>query len=362
LAISFEKFSSLEDLIKIRGQIEVALRDNGDRFFYSPTWLIPFQKVLGKDREVDHIVGRDGNGSILGTMHLSVVETPYLKIFRPNVLALLGTRSVVSPEHLEFPIDQKNREEWCQFLERYIREKMSSCSFAVFDSVAEEASNLHACMDYLKAKGFRVVRNFQDECLYLDLPDSYEQLMTEFSANMRKIIRRTFRRTEGEIRLADYTELGGIEPALEEARRLHNLARSRKGDIGSFDRDGYMEFHRELAHDIADRGNLYLKFLMIDGKAAAFRYGFLDKGVYYDYQTGYDPELGDHRPGFLILAEVIRELIDRKIKRFDFLRGDESYKRHWANKKRNTYRYYIFFPGLKSWIYYALLSIYHGWR
>jgi len=352
----------LDHFVEVGPQIEAGLEKFEDSLFFSPDWLIPFQKILCDDREVSHIIGRDELGKLQGTMHLAVVTTPFLKIFRPRVLAFLGTRSVVSPEHLEFQFADADREAWFPFLEKFIRDEMCSCSFAVFDSVAESAANMAGGMDYLKQKGFRVIRDLQDTCPYLDLPASYDELVESYSANMRKIIRRSFRRAGNGTRLVDHIEIGDIEKTLDEARRLHRLSRAEKGALGSFERSGYMEFHRELAHAIADKGKLYFKFLMMDGKAVAFRYGFIDGGVYYDYQTGYDPTFSEHRPGFIMVALIIKDLISRGVKRFDFLRGDEHYKRHWAKKDRNTYRYYVFPPGTQSWIYYVLLKIYRGWR
>jgi len=362
LAIRFETFSDIDRFIEISPQIRTVLGRFEDSLFFSPDWLIPFQKTLCGDRDVSHIAGWDEQGNLQGTIHLSVVSTPFLKIFRPKVLAFLGTRSVVSPEHLEFPIVADSHAEWFTFLEEFIRDEMSLCSFVVFDSVAEDAENVVAAMDHLKRKGFRIRRDLQDTCPYLDLPASYDDLIASYSANMRKIIRRTFRRVGDNLRLVDHGEMGGIDTALAEARRLHNLARAEKGDFGSFDRGGYMEFHSELARSIADKGKLYVKFLMNDDKAVAFRYGFIDGGVYYDYQTGYDPAFAESRPGFIMVAMIIEDLISRGVKRFDFLRGDEYYKRHWAKKDRNTYRYYVFPPGKQSWIYYILLKIYRGWR
>ena len=362
MALRFEIFSSLDRFIEIGGQIEAGLGKFEDSLFFSPDWLIPFQKVLCGDREVTHVVARDDGDKLQGSMHLSVVTTSFLKIFRPRVMALLGTRSVVSPEHLEFPISYDMRKEWFSFLEKYIRDEMGSCSFAVFDSVAEKAENAAAGIDYLKEKGFLVIRDLQDICPYLDMPASYEELVSSYSANMRKIIRRTFRRSEEAVELVDHTRMGGIEKALEEARRLHNLSRAEKGEIGSFERDGYMRFHRELAQAVAAKGKLYLKFLMMAGRPVAFRYGFIDGGVYYDYQTGYDPAFAERRPGFIMVALIMEDLISRRVRRFDFLRGDEHYKRHWAKEGRRTYRYYVFPPGIKSWIYYILLKIYRGWR
>lgn len=357
--MKFEVITDLNQYIGLREKIEANLADFPDSFFYSPSWLIPFQRVLGEGRRVRHIIARNGDGSIDGSVHLSLVRTPFLKLFHPQVLALLGTRSVVSPEHLDFAIRREYRAEWFAFLDGFIRQEFRSCAFAVFDSVAENAENVEASMAFLERTGLRVIREIQDVCPYFDLPDDFDALIDGYSHNMRKIIRRTLKRCRGRVRLVDYRDLGGIDEALREAQRLHTLSRERKGDAGSFHRRGYMEFHRELARLMDERGSLYAKYLMMDKKPVAFRYGFVVNGVYYDYQTGYDPAFSDFRPGFVALVMVVQDLIARGAKRFDFLRGDEPYKRHWATGERKTYRFYVFPPGLKASVYATVWRLYH---
>jgi len=360
--LEFDVLTDLDQITALRDKIEANLADFPDSFFYSPGWLIPFQRVLADGSRVLHVIGRNGDGSIDGSVHLSSVRTPFLKLFHPRVLALLGTRSVVSPEHLEFAIRPESRDEWLEYLAGLIRREFQSCAFAVFDSIAEDAENIAACAATLKKQGFRVIREVQDVCPFFDLPGDFDTLVDGYSYNMRKIIRRSIKRCGGRVRLADHRELGDINDVLREARRLHTLSRERKGDSGSFGRKGYLEFHRELARSLDKRGTLYAKFLMTGDKPIAFRYGFIENDVYYDYQTGYDPAFAEWRPGFVVLSMVVQDLIARGTKRFDFLRGDEPYKRHWATGARKSYRYYIFPPGLKATVYATIWRIYHTMR
>jgi len=344
----------------LRDEIEANLEFAQDSFFYSPSWLIPFHRILADDRSVLHVIGRDEDGTVNGSIHLSVVTTPFLKVFRPRVVSFLGTRSVVSPEHLDFPIRKEAREEWFGYLERLFGDLLRENAFAVFDSVAEKADNVAAFMDHLSRRGFRVTRESQDVCPYFDLPSSFEELLKGYSSNMRKIVRRTLRRYSQRVQMVDFREMKDLETVLQEARRLHRLSRAERGDTGSFERAGYIEFHRELVQTLSDKDVIYIKFLSSGQNMIAFRYGFIVDGVYYDYQTGYDPSFSEWRPGFIALAMVVQDLIDRGVRRFDFLRGDEEYKRHWASGDQKTYRYYVFPSGLKADIYSTIWRMYHG--
>jgi hypothetical protein len=360
--MKFDILTTLDDFKKVGEPIEASLKPYTDRFFFSPRWLIPFQQILAGGGEVVHLIGRDENNRLRGSIHLATVRTPFLKIFHPEVLAILGTRSVVSPEHLEFAIDRDMRDEWFELFTEYCQKHLSSCTLAIFDSVAEDAENIEALSQYMAKSGYRVIKQVQDRCPYLDLPESFDRLLMGYSSKKRKTIRREIRNHGKMFDLVDFTAIGSIDEGLEAARKLHNLSRRIKGETGSFERKGYLEFHQRLARSLARDNRLYFKFLTRDGKPVAFLYGFLSGNRFYDYQTGYDPEYSAQRPGFLILVRAIQDLIDRGVKRFDFLRGYEHYKLYWTDTVRNTYRYYILPPGMKSWLYYALLKIYRGWR
>ena len=54
----------------------------------------------------------------------------------------------------------------------------------------------------------------------------------------------------------------------------------------------------------------------------------LDRTTYY-YQAGFDPNNGSISPGTFLVAHTIRKAIEEGSKHFDFMRGDEPYKRRW---------------------------------
>jgi CelD/BcsL family acetyltransferase involved in cellulose biosynthesis len=62
----------------------------------------------------------------------------------------------------------------------------------------------------------------------------------------------------------------------------------------------------------------------------------------YFYQSGREPTLERESVGEVLMAIMIRRAIERGYRRFDFLRGDEPYKRHWANAARTMERLIVF--------------------
>ena len=53
----------------------------------------------------------------------------------------------------------------------------------------------------------------------------------------------------------------------------------------------------------------------------------------YFYQSGFDPAYSKLSPGTVMIAHAIRRAIEGGYTTFDFLRGDEAYKRRWKPTK-----------------------------
>ena len=78
---------------------------------------------------------------------------------------------------------------------------------------------------------------------------------------------------------------------------------------------------------------------MLDGdREIASLYCFRHNGDIYYYQSGREPAYAPHRIGLVLMNEAIRDSIDQHAVCFDFLRGTEDYKYHWADAERLNVR------------------------
>ncbi|MDD3371509.1 MAG: GNAT family N-acetyltransferase, partial [Alphaproteobacteria bacterium] len=62
--------------------------------------------------------------------------------------------------------------------------------------------------------------------------------------------------------------------------------------------------------------------------------GFYKKNVLNLYITSFNAEFSAFSPGNLMMAETIMAATDKKLRKVDFLRGDEDYKQHFANRRK----------------------------
>jgi len=81
--------------------------------------------------------------------------------------------------------------------------------------------------------------------------------------------------------------------------------------------------------------------LKVDSHLAACQYAFQYFDKVYHYQTGIDPEYSRYSPGLISIGYMIEASINNNAVEYDFLRGGEDYKFHWAKSYRNIRSLYI---------------------
>jgi CelD/BcsL family acetyltransferase involved in cellulose biosynthesis len=76
-------------------------------------------------------------------------------------------------------------------------------------------------------------------------------------------------------------------------------------------------------------GNLWLATLFYHERVAGSLVAFRTPKTVWFYQCGFDPVENSHSPGTALIAAATRRAILEGVHAFDFLRGDEAYKRRW---------------------------------
>jgi CelD/BcsL family acetyltransferase involved in cellulose biosynthesis len=168
-----------------------------------------------------------------------------------------------------------------------------------------------------------------DEALYvLDLPDSWEGYLDRLSGKQRHEVRRKLRRLERQaafrFRLAETP--AAVAGAVDEFAVLFRRNRSDKAAFMTGAMEGYF---RSLAERLPETR---IGLLDVDGTPAAAVMCFDHRGTRYLYNSGFDAELSHLSVGLLCKVLSIREAIARRLTTYDFLKGDEPYKRQLGGR------------------------------
>ena len=169
----------------------------------------------------------------------------------------------------------------------------------------------------------------QTTCLVLDLPETYEAYLATLGKSLRYDVRKLDKSLFNTGRAAiEQISANNIDQGMDILFEQHKLRWRKRGLPGAFLGRG-IRFHREWAPKAARNGWLWLSVLRVDGEPIGAIYAMrLGETAFY-YQAGFDPSKGAVSPGTLLVAHTIRRAIEEGAKHFDFMRGDEPYKRRW---------------------------------
>ena len=184
----------------------------------------------------------------------------------------------------------------------------------------------------------------QAACLVLDLPKTYDQYLALLGKSLRfdcrKLEKEPFK--SGTARIVS-VGVGEMRSAVDFFFEAHKKRWSKRGLPGAFMGNRIRDFHREWAELAAQKGWLWMSLLELDGQSVGAIYAMRLGPTCYFYQSGFDPSQSSISPGTLLVAHTIQRAIEEGLTHFDFLRGDEPYKRRW--QPQSSYRNLRFLLG-----------------
>ncbi|PYP40219.1 MAG: hypothetical protein DMD48_04305 [Gemmatimonadetes bacterium] len=223
----------------------------------------------------------------------------------------------------------------------------------ILSNLAPDAGAARRLAEALAGRGHAVRRQALWGCPYLELCDDWERYLGTLTPTRRQTLRRKERhlRRHYTVTITDHDGGGGgthVDEGLSCLMTLHERRWASGGEAGAFRNPAVQRLHRRFAAELAARQQLWLATLDLDGEPAAAWYGFTSRDTVYFYQSGRDPRWERESVGLVLMGAMIRRAIERGYRRFDFLRGDDAYKRDWTETRRMTEELTIFRPGWRG--------------
>ena len=108
------------------------------------------------------------------------------------------------------------------------------------------------------------------------------------------------------------------------------------------------EEHQQRYSLFADRGQLRVQMLEIEGQVKAFWIGTVYKNVFHSAETGYDPDFRIYELGTLIFFKMADELVREGVLQIDFGLGDAFYKERYGDESLREATINVFSPNFKG--------------
>jgi CelD/BcsL family acetyltransferase involved in cellulose biosynthesis len=301
--------------------------------FLTWEWLWSWWETYGNGVEPYVIAVRE-SGRLIAVAPCKIEDRRrYGLAFRQ--LEFLGSGRTPCPDFLDLMIEAGREAELVPILVAALTAERRFDKLALTD-IPSESSTRRLLAAGLRAAGLRPRSEGDRICPYLPLPATWPELEARLTHNFRRNHRKKRRRLGAQ--LVPWQREEDVRTALAALAALHQGRMESSGRGGNFAKPDYRAFHERFAERAAARGWLYLAFLVREGRTIAGRYGFLYDGTYYAYQSGFDPEAADESPGEVLLGMVLEDLIGRRAREFNFLRGAQPHKFHWTDRRRETVR------------------------
>ena len=338
-----EKIEDLERFAALRGEWADLLRaSDAPRLFLTWEWMHTWCRHLLEDRRL-HIVAVRCGGELAAIAPLAVRPSRLLRLLPFSALEFLGMGSVGS-DYLDVVVRRGFEDEVQALLASYLSEHKFVLELCRVEAAGAQANGLAR---KLRQRNWHVRVATTDTCPLIDLSrHSWESYLNSLGSTHRYNFRRRLRGLEKQWRVR-FEQVATEEQRVDAMRALIALHQKRwhqRGSPGAFHTAGLVAFHEELSRLALQQGWLRLYVLRLDDRPAAALYGFHYHGTFYFYQSGFDPALGKHSVGLVLMGLAIQSAIADGAKVYDFLRGDEPYKFLWAQGERRLVRLELFPP------------------
>lgn len=188
-----------------------------------------------------------------------------------------------------------------------------------------------------REQGFRVVCDREDSTFACALPQTWEGYLSMLTAKQRHEARRKLHRLEaaGTVSYRAVQDAAGLEEFLPV---FLDLFRTSRPDKAAFMTDRMTAFFYDLSREMAAHNLLHLGLLELKGRVVAAVLCFDHQETRFLYNSGYDRHYRMLNAGFVSKLLSIRDCLSRGCTKYDFLKGEESYKRHLGGVATGVHR------------------------
>ena len=188
-----------------------------------------------------------------------------------------------------------------------------------------DSTVLSSLVKVAEKRGCEVSTSAEDISLELDLPATWEDYLGMLNGKQRHEVKRKLRRLDE----AGDINFRVVEDAKENAEQMttfFELFIMSSNEKAAFMTDPMISFFQALASAMAKSKILKLYILELNGAPVAVSMCFDFNATLHLYNSGFDPRFRALSVGLLCKVLSIKEAIKKGRKKYDFLKGAETYK------------------------------------
>lgn len=195
---------------------------------------------------------------------------------------------------------------------------------------------------------------------FTDLSQGWDSVVDRFGHNLRSDTRRRLRRLgqQGNLRLRAVHTPEEFDVCFEKFLRWkrgryekrYRDAESVYGEGGLWGDARVAGYYRDVALKLMLRGYPALNCLDLDDEMVSAIFGMEKNGTYFYFAPAYCPDYDSYSIGRVHVWLLMQQICERGFHRFDFLIGDDGYKRKWATGVRHLIEVRWRKDGMLPWL------------
>ena len=246
-----------------------------------------------------------------------------------TTIQFLGS-NIVCSDYLDFITSNSQKDEIVTKILSYIRSQTYWDVLRISD-IPSDSDTFPIIENFFS--GYRSwINDRYTACPFIDLNAGFDAVYDSYDSPLKNMIKRKSRKFFN-LNGANYVEDSckeDLEKAYTDFLNVSELRFKEKKIASPFSQDSFRSFHHSVLKTFHKKGMARLSFLKIEEKAIAGMYLLIYNNRHYFYQSGFLPSTGRLSPGTLLMHYSIKAASDSNAQEFDFLRGNEQYKRQWA--------------------------------
>ena len=303
--------------------------------FRETSWLGPWWRRFGADKEAFVPVARDASNAIVGL----------LPLYRSSgrTLAIIGEGQACS-DYVSVLAQSPRAEEAATAIGRYL----SQCAgdhrigwdMISIEGVVEGDRPMAALTTALRTGGASLHAQSRMSTWFKPADACWDEHLKHFGKTQRRKMRRWSEKID---------KTKGLEKVLPQSPQqakefllalidLHQRRWNEAGEMGSYADQAFQDYMVACADDFYRRGRLYLPMLSMNDRMIGGELHFLGgDNRLYCYSSGYDVDAAELEPGRVLCVDTLLQLYRENLDGIDYLRGDEPYKKRMAATPRRVF-------------------------
>jgi CelD/BcsL family acetyltransferase involved in cellulose biosynthesis len=274
---------------------------------------------------------RNEAGKLLAIAPLVITHRPGFGPLQLRVLHFFGETDGGITDHRCVLCREQDEPRMIQALASYLYDRKEKWDLFVWTGSHNDVAQVRPGLllqDYTKTPYYLV-----------PLPDSWEKFHAGLSANMKEAIRKCYKhlaRDGHRFTFCPVSRPEDISISLERLLALHSARcqfkyATRHRDL--FAKAPQRAFIADVGRLMADRNQLRIFELEVDGKVVASRMAFLLGDELYLYFSGYDPDWRKHSIMTTLMCECFKWAIERGLKVVNLTEGKDASKIRWRGRE-----------------------------